>query len=163
MIIGNKWDIYFLSEAWLISTRSKDPSTQCGSVIVAPNKSIVSKGYNGLPATMPDTHEHYHNRPLKYETIIHAEINAQIFATRQLNGCCLYTWPLLPCSRCASQMIQAGIERVVAPINTIERWEENIKLSKQSLMTSGVTIVEYDKEEVLENIKTLMERLLCLN
>lgn len=155
-MIGRKWDMYFLMEAWLISTRSKDPSTQTGAVIVNPQKKIISKGYNGLPMRMPDKEHYYTNRELKYNTIIHCEENALIFAKQDLEGCCLYTWPFLSCSRCASKMIQAGITRVVAPKNTIERWEENLNLGKTNFNDSDVSILEYDKEEVISEIKKLV-------
>ena len=154
-----KWDVYFLTEAALISTRSKDPSTQTGAVIVAPNKEIISKGYNGLPVGMPDEESYYSDRTLKLETILHCEVNAQIFATQPLTGCTLYTWPLLSCSRCASQMIQAGITRVVAPYNEIERWEENLQLSKKSFRSCGVEIVEYDKSVVLTELRNIFDKI----
>jgi len=43
------WDSYFISMAKLISTKSKDPSTQVGCVIVGPDNEIRSTGFNGFP------------------------------------------------------------------------------------------------------------------
>ena len=154
-----KWDIYFLMEAALISTRSKDPSTKCGAVIVAPNLSIVSKGYNGLPTCYPDSQAQLENRAWKYESIVHCEVNAMIFAARNLCGHTLYTWPLLSCSRCASQLSQAGIERFVGLKNNIDRWEENLQLTKENLRESHISYTEYDKEIVLEEFKKSIDRL----
>jgi len=159
--INKRWDIYFLVEALLISTRSKDPSTQVGAIIVKPDKRIVSKGYNGLPSEMEDDYIHYHNRDLKYDTIIHGEENALIFAKQDLDDCILYTWPFLPCSRCASKMIQAGIKRVVAPKNDVERWEKNLSLSKKSLTECGVTVDEYPKRDVLNELENVVRTIRC--
>ena len=156
---NKKWDIYFLLEALLISTRSKDPSTQVGAIIVKPDKRIVSKGYNGLPSKMEDDYIHYNNRELKYDTIIHGEENALIFAKQNLDDCILYTWPFLPCSRCASKMIQAGIKRVVAPRNDVERWEKNLSLSKKSLIECGVTVTEYPKQDVLNELESIVRNI----
>ena len=154
--INKKWDIYFLLEALLISTRSKDPSRQVGAIRVKPDKRIVSKGYNGLPSAMQDDYIHYNNRELKYDTIIHGEENALIFAKQDLDDCILYTWPFLPCSRCASKMIQAGIKRVVAPKNDVERWEKNLSLSKKSLTECDVIVTEYPKRDVFNELESVV-------
>ena len=47
----DKWDRRFLDRAKLISTWSKDPSTQTGAVITK-NRIVISEGYNGLPQTL---------------------------------------------------------------------------------------------------------------
>ncbi|KKM25536.1 hypothetical protein LCGC14_1593980 [marine sediment metagenome] len=109
------WDSRYLQLARLVSTWSKDPSTQTGAVITNDKHRVVSVGFNGFPQKIADD-DRLQNRAVKYEMIIHAEINSLIFAGQSLEGCTLYTYPFLSCSRCASIMIQAGIKRVVAPI-----------------------------------------------
>jgi dCMP deaminase len=42
------WDHYFINIADEVATRSKDPSTQVGAVIVDKNHRPVSFGYNGF-------------------------------------------------------------------------------------------------------------------
>ena len=42
------WDDYFINIANEIATRSKDPSTQVGAVIVDEKHRPVSFGYNGF-------------------------------------------------------------------------------------------------------------------
>ncbi len=119
------WDNYFIKEAELISTASKDPSTKCGAVIVRPDKTIAAKGYNGFAKGMDDTPELYADREEKYSRIVHCEMNALISARERVDGYTLYTFPFLTCDRCAVHMIQAGITRVVAPRATeaqLERW-----------------------------------------
>ncbi len=135
------WDQFYLGIAKYASTASKDPSTQTGAVIVSPRNRLVSLGFNGFPEGIADD-ERLADRETKYEIILHAEVNALVSAARDLHGCTLYTWPLLSCSRCASIMIQAGITRVVAPLNTIERWMENLNLSRKLFEEAGIEILE---------------------
>lgn len=144
MTTNEKWDKRFLELAYFISNWSKDPSTKVGAVIVDTDRRIVSCGYNGLPQKIPDDDEILSNRELKLEHIIHGEINALVFAQGSVKGFTLYTAPFLPCTRCGSVFIQAGISRVVAPKNTIERWKENLELSKRNFQKAGVEVVEYD-------------------
>lgn len=44
-----KWDEYFIKMAMLVASKSKDPSTQVGCVIVGPDNEVRSTGYNGFP------------------------------------------------------------------------------------------------------------------
>jgi dCMP deaminase len=110
-----KWDLRFLQVAKLVSTWSKDPSTQCGAAITDEHRNLVSVGYNGFPRSMPDKEEYYLNREEKYSRIVHCEVNALNSARRDVHGCTLYTWPCLSCDRCFVQMVQAGMLRYVAP------------------------------------------------
>ena len=126
-----KWDLRYLEMAKLVSSWSKDPSTQTGAVIVAPDGSVVSVGYNGFARGVEDSEERWNNRELKYAMVVHCERNAMIFAKRDLYGCTLYTWPFMSCSVCAGMVIQAGITRVVAPDNPNPRWVESFKLSQE--------------------------------
>ena len=121
------WDQYFLNLAKTAASKSKDPSTKVGAVIVAKNNTVVSMGYNGLPRQLQDLPERYENRELKYRLVIHAELNALIHARRTLNGCTLYTYPLPCCEVCSIHLIQAGIVRFVSPAGDIpERWMKSI-------------------------------------
>lgn len=136
----DKWDNRFLDLAKHISSWSKDPSTKVGAVIVDENRRIVSVGYNGFSAGVHDFPERYENRDIKYEMIIHGEINAILFANRDLHGCTLYTWPFQPCSRCASIVVQKGISRVVAPINKSPKWEKSFTLANDIFSESKVKL-----------------------
>jgi dCMP deaminase len=121
----DKWDNRYLELARHISTWSKDPSTQTGAVIVRPDQSIASVGFNGFPQNMPDTPELYANRDEKYSRIIHCEMNAAMFARESLQGYTLYTYPFISCDRCFVHMAQEGIVRFVAPEASpeqLERW-----------------------------------------
>lgn len=108
------WDTRFAQLAKLISLWSKDPSTKVGSVIVRPDKTIASVGFNGFPRGVPDEPAWYEDRDVKYKMVKHAEENAILFAHQSIEGNTLYVYPLPPCSQCAGDIIQRGIKRVVA-------------------------------------------------
>ena len=74
-----KWDRRYLDIAKSVSQWSKDPSTKVGAVLVRDNR-IVSVGYNGFPEGVDDSEERYNNRELKYDLVVHAEVNAIISA-----------------------------------------------------------------------------------
>lgn len=119
-----KWDLRFLKLAREISTWSKDPSTRVGAVLVRGNIRIAD-GYNGFPTAMPDSPELYADRTEKYSRIIHAEMNAILFAKGDTQETTLYTYPFCPCDRCTVIAIQAGVTRFVFPVPTREaevRW-----------------------------------------
>jgi dCMP deaminase len=124
-VVMKDWDSFYIGLAQYMSTASKDPSTKVGAVIVRPDKSVCSVGFNGFPKTMPDDPEIYANREEKYSRIIHGEINALAFAREPVKGYTLYTVPFMPCDRCFVQMAQVGIVRYVFPKATPEqltRW-----------------------------------------
>lgn len=138
-----KWDARYLELAKLVSTWSKDPSTQTGAVIVSPKNRVVALGFNGFPPAIDDD-SRLHDRAQKYEIIIHCEVNAILTAAHPLDCYTLYTYPFLSCSRCASIVIQSGITDVIAPKNTIERWEDNLKISRGLFEEAGVDVLEVD-------------------
>jgi dCMP deaminase len=145
----NKWDLRFLELTKLVSTWSKDPSTQTGAVIVDKNRHVVSVGYNGFPHRLNDTNERLNDRPTKYSMIVHCEMNAVLNSQRSVEGCTLYTWPFLSCDRCAVHMIQAGIDRVVAPVlpeRLYDRWLESVTKTKSYFTEAGIEIVEVEVE-----------------
>lgn len=139
-----KWDKRLLDMAKLVASWSKDPSTQTGAVIVDKANRVISTGYNGFPKNVMDLAERYENRDYKYAHIVHCEINAVLFAKRDLEGCTLYTWPFLSCSVCAAAMIQAGIKRVVAPNTSNPRWVESLNKSVTLFKQAAIEVVTYD-------------------
>lgn len=143
-----KYDRRFLSLAKEISTWSKDPSTRVGSVIVDKDNRIVSVGYNGFARNVKDSKERLNNRDTKYSLTIHAEVNAILFSDRSLDGCSIYTYPFMPCSSCASVIIQKGLSRIISIETDIERWKKNLSLSRDIIAESGVILEEYHKNFV---------------
>lgn len=135
------WDARFIDLAELVGSWSKDPSTKVGAVIVRPDRTVASVGYNGFARGVKDTEERLFTRDLKYAMVVHAEANAIVNAREPLHGYCIYVWPFPPCSSCASLIVQAGIARVVAPTPTeeqLERWGDSMAIADTILSEGGL-------------------------
>lgn len=143
IMTNSRWDYRFLDLAELVSSWSKDPSTKVGAVISDNHNRIVSIGYNGFPQNVADD-ERLNDRETKYKIIVHGEMNAILFANRTLKDCKLYTYPFMPCSKCASIIIQAGINKVVSYNNIPERWKTDFDLSKSLFQESSVDLKLYE-------------------
>lgn len=132
----SKWDYRYLELAKHVATWSRDPSTKVGCVIVRPDKTIASVGFNGFPRGVNDD-ERLNDREVKLSMILHAEQNAVLSAHERLDGCTAYVWPMPPCSHCAAVLIQAGILRVVAPAPQ-RRWVESCLIGREMLREACV-------------------------
>ena len=137
------WSNRFLELATFISSWSKDPSTKVGAVITRGNR-IISTGFNGPPQKVHDLQERFLDREIKLRIVLHAEINAILFAKQDLKGCTLYcTHP--PCTQCASIIIQSGLEEVIFPIMSskfYERWKTDIDLSMKLFSEANIIVSE---------------------
>lgn len=136
----NKWDARYLDLAQHVAGWSRDPSTKVGAVVVRPDKTIASMGFNGLPRGVCDTSDRLNDRDTKLSMILHAEQNAVLSAHERLDGCTAYVWPMPPCSHCAAVLIQSGIKRVVAP-SPQRRWVESCLLGREMLREAEVETV----------------------
>ena len=107
------WDVRFMRLAREVSSWSKDPSTKVGAILVR-DRRIVATGYNGFPRGMLDDFR-LEVRDLKYKRVIHAEMNALLFAGPDgARGATVYIYGMRgPCNNCTKHMIQAGIRKVV--------------------------------------------------
>lgn len=139
-----KHDEYFMRLAEQVATRSKDPSTKTGAIIVDADGRVVSTGFNGFPRLMEDLSTLYADRDEKLSRIVHCEMNALIFARQNLQGCTLYTWPFMSCDRCAVHMLQAGIKRFVTYANDAPRWQEAFERTRRYIKECGATLVEME-------------------
>lgn len=141
------WDEFFLGMAKYASTKSKDPSKPVGAVIVRPDHTVASIGFNGFPQAMPDLPAWYEDKAEKNERIVHAEINAMIFAREPIRGYTCYTWPLAPCKECSPPLIQAGITRFVAPkVSPDSSWAASIERTRQYCRDCGIELLEVEYE-----------------
>lgn len=137
------WDQYFMDIAEVVASRSKDPSSKNGCVIVDSKHRPVSFGYNGMIQGADETKMTLTERPMKYYFAIHSEMNALIFAHKDVSGCTLYN-KMATCENCLKYCLQAGITRFVykqfrvnsftsdkkKSMNTIESDEAIIRLLK---------------------------------
>ena len=104
------WDEYFISIAFLISSRSPCERLHVGSVIVKENR-IISAGYNGYPAGAPHTSIVKNNHE---QNTIHSEQNAVSDAAKRgasIDNSVLYVTHF-PCIHCAKTIISSGIKTV---------------------------------------------------
>lgn len=137
----DKWDTRFMSLAQLVSSWSKDPSTQVGAVITRPDKTIASLGYNGLPRGVSDDEVLLQDKQYKLARTVHAELNAILNCANKPVGCTLYVWPLPPCSHCATAIIQSGIVEVVSPpIDPCSSWYDSCAITQEMFDCAGVKL-----------------------
>lgn len=140
------WDEYFMGIAWLSAMRSKDPNTKVGACIVDSDHKVVSIGYNGMPAGLPEEELSWNKGEgldSKYLYVCHAEFNA-ILNTRNgssVKGGTLYV-TLFPCNECAKACIQTGIKEIVYVEN---KYADTIgvQASLKMLNLAGVKIRQY--------------------
>jgi dCMP deaminase len=132
------WDRHWLGVARAVAKASKDPSTKIGAIIIRPDRSEVSWGYNGFPKNIADTAERLNNREIKYELVLHGEENALLKAREDVTGCTMYVWPLFSCKKCALKIIQCGIARVVSPPPAEERWMASYEAAMELYREAGV-------------------------
>lgn len=135
------WDRRMLALAQHIAGWSKDPSTKVGAVIADIHHRVLSVGYNGFPTGVPDVA--LEDRTYKYNRIVHAELNAILFAQQPLVGAAIYVWPMPPCSHCAGAIIQAHIQKVVSP-PAGERWEESCRIGREMFNQAGLYVKEIE-------------------
>lgn len=146
-------DCHYLRLAWVTAMNlSKDPSTKVGAVIVTEDTRMVSIGYNGFPRKLEETPERW-EKPLKYEYVIHAEMNAIMNCPFDTKGCTLYCTHQ-PCHRCLVHMVNAGIKRVVYNLeyrNLTHRdiWDETAKLFEEVIQVEDLQCQKIAESYVL--------------
>jgi dCMP deaminase len=136
------WDSYFMWLCKLVATRSIDPSTKHGCIIVDKNHRVVSVGYNGPPqgidnAVVPLT------RPEKYNWMIHAEENALLFCYQPLDDATVYITGK-PCVLCLRKLIQKKVKKVVyGEVTSACIDSMDITASEEMINGSGIEVVEF--------------------
>lgn len=147
---ADKWDLRFLELALLVRTWSKDPSTQHATVIVRPDHSICSVGYNGFPRRMRREESEFvyaktgdfaaaddeadRIRQEKYSRVVHGEMNALMSSRDEsVGGYTAYVVSGVGCDRCTIHLIQAGIARLVFLDAGPDYWKRWGHLAQRSL------------------------------
>ena len=144
--IITKWDVRFMRIADMeVAQWSKDRSSRVGAVIVK-DRRIISTGYNGMARGLDDDVEERHERPEKYEWMLHAEPNCIINAAREgvctLGADMYLNW--YPCNICAGYVVQAGISRIFCdqePEWEHAQWGKKFKDAKHILERGGVEVI----------------------
>lgn len=94
------------------SAFSKDPNTQIGAYIVAPDNTPRSAGYNGPSKKINDNKFNWARGAGKNDLIDHAEENAIEYSNGPLENCTIYVTGH-PCKNCMRLIVRKGISRVV--------------------------------------------------
>lgn len=107
-------------------------------------RQVLATGYNGLPRGFED-HDERLQRPVKYDLIVHAEMNAIIQCARNgvsPVGATLYS-SFSPCIHCSLAIVQAGITKVVTKHIDVgdEHWNDSIEKSLALFNEVGVEYV----------------------
>lgn len=154
-------DEYFLKIAQVVSERSTCLRHNVGAVLVK-DKKILTTGYNGAPAGMPDCLDLGCLRDQKNIDsgekteicrAVHAEQNAIIQAAKSgvdVNNATMYITHS-PCVLCTKMIINAGIKRVVCfKYYPDESW---VKLFKEaSVKLDVLEEPEFDKKQIGERV-----------
>ncbi len=145
------WDQYFMSVAKLSAFRSKDPNTQVGACIINESNKIVGVGYNGLPWGCEDEQFPWEVRDgnlqdTKYPYVVHAELNAILNSTQQLQGCRIYV-SLFPCHECVKAIIQSGIKEIVFEDDKYSGTDSDVA-AKRMLDAAGVKYRRVERFEI---------------
>ena len=141
---SNWWHNWFFGLAEHVASASKDPSTKVGAVIVRPDRTIASVGYNGFPRGVEDT---YTTREDKLLRTVHAEANAILAAREPLHGYTLCVTPLHPCANCAALIIQSGIKYVDYKTGPrASAWREHFDVMAEMFDQAGVRYQEHPNE-----------------
>ncbi|MDA8442594.1 MAG: dCMP deaminase family protein [Peptococcaceae bacterium] len=120
------WDELFMEMAYILAKRSSCLNTHIGAVLVTPDNDVISTGYNGSPAKLPNCSdlgycrrkqeaEYESGKDLHLCNAVHAEANAILLAAKNghgTKGAKLYCTHQ-PCKECAKQIVNAGIEEVI--------------------------------------------------
>lgn len=152
--LGNedKWDRRFLDLAKHVSGYSKDPSTKVGAVVVDDDGNVRTVAYNGFPRGVRDSDERLNNRELKYQYVVHSELNAISHCARigvPTKGATLVCTHF-PCSVCAGAIVQAGFKEVIVFASNDDfasRWSGKNEIATTIFMEGNVDVVVMPEKE----------------
>ena len=156
------WDTYYMAQCFLISMRSPD-TTKHGAIIVGPNNSVLSQGYNGPVDGMDDSFIPM-TRPDKYSYMIHAEENSILSFNGYIpEGSRIYVTGM-PCSKCTRMILRKRIFHIIyGPQGSNCVDELDLKATLFMIEQKGAKLESYDnKEKLLEVITRISERVKLL-
>jgi len=155
-----QYDQKFLRECIYKANFSHDPRTQVGVLLIDFSKHfhhpvVICSGYNRFPRGITATEERKSNQMLKLSLIIHGEMEALLTAARTgpaVKNATMYVacknkqgdiWGGVPCVRCTTALIEAGIKEVVSwPRKAKSKWHADMDLALPLLEEAGVNFRE---------------------
>lgn len=147
--LSEHWQEYYMGLAYKVAEGSKDGSSKVGAVLVRPDKTLASIGFNGFPARIKDREDVLKDpnlRHLKYPRMVHAEANCLNYSRdRGSDGYHLFV-TMHPCDKCSLRLASTGIEHVYFATNEDyeNRWAENIEIAKEILGEAGIKTARVD-------------------
>lgn len=151
----------FMEIAKVIASKSKDPSTKVGSVIVDSNNRIISTGYNGFVSKNNESLMTF-ERPLKYHLTIHAEMNALLFAKQDLYNKIIYITHS-PCVECLKHILQCGIRTVY--YDKLYSQYENVQIDaiNRLIKSTGANVININNnKQYIDDLTSIKEKTLCI-
>mgnify|MGYP003408169483 FL=1 len=149
MKLSDRWINIFMGVAFSIAKASKDGSLKVGSVLVRPDKTIASIGFNGFPKRIEDDENILNDdsmKHIKYSRIVHAECNCLNYNRDiDLNKFHLFV-TAHPCDKCALRIASTDISYIYYAINDDfeNRWKSEIKIAKDIFLDAGIEIYGWD-------------------
>lgn len=127
------WDRYFMEIAKTVASRSKDPDTQVGAVLVDTDNHVIGTGYNGFSPGIPDSDTLW-KRPTKYDYVVHAEANCLLHSVQKPRNAKIYT-TMYPCKDCAKLLAASGVKEIVF---LDDKYESGI--ASELILSAGIKI-----------------------
>lgn len=145
-------DELFMREVYLVASRSRDPRTKIGAILVK-DDDVISSGFNDFPRKVDNLKYRYEDRETKYSFIVHAEHNAILNAARKGQSTLdstLYTNGI-PCCECAKACIQAGITKIICHsqwpnLTHSDKWIKSVALTDVMFKESQIKVEWFDKK-----------------
>ena len=144
-----------LYRAYEVATRSPDPSTQVGALVLNTELAIIGEEYNHFPHKLAVTDKRLNDRFLKYKYTGHAEWHAIIAAQRKAGVFdfvehTLLVCPWACCTECAKYIIETGVTHVLAHRQAHERtvknsaWHHDIAEAHQQICEARIHLEMFD-------------------
>lgn len=146
--MNHEWQEYFMNIAEAVSKKSKDPSSKVGAVLVRPDKTIASVGFNGFPRRIEDniaylTDTKYREAKLRF--MVHAEKNAINFNRDNTTQNYIMFVSRHPCRPCALEIACTDINYVYYRHDEdfMDRWADSVAEAKEVFEKAGISLVRY--------------------
>lgn len=157
---------YYMMIAFIVASRANCLNRSVGCVIVSSdNKSILSTGYNGVPAGLPHCSTCRRREEgfgsgegLHRSRSSHAEQNAIVQAAKYgkvLNESILYC-TTLPCNECTKMIINSNILKIYYCD------EYPTSEAKEMLKFANIEVVRLDKKEIFSNLNFWINNLMSI-
>ncbi len=145
--MNEDWQKYFMGLAFEASKKSKDPSTKVGSVLVRPDKTVASLGFNGFPQRIFDELKILNDpeyREQKLKLMVHSEQNSLRFNRDNTSAGYVMFVTRHPCEMCALEIACSGIETIYyhRDPDFMERWSDSCESAARILGLAGIGLVE---------------------